>query len=383
MYRNNITYNFKCIRCGYKTEKFIYICPKCSFIPEIDYSTLKWRVHKDRGNIWRYSAMLPRVNNIISLGEGVTPLRKINNVYIKDETKNPTRSYIDRGSSVITSYFDIQKEIKLPFQQDFTISISSYLKQLNTNINVIADPISVDPIEILYLASLGVEIVFNEEPSSLNPSFNYENPLIIEGLKTISYELFEQSKKINIEGVVIPSESGILAYSIAKGYHELVMMEQIDEIPEIILAISSTHSVPDIIRYIKNTKISIYTVESKDILKSMTILARKGIYVKPVSASAYAVSNNLGANYIAIISGSSLRQMPKPSLNKLTELQKEIIEVISIEGELTAYQVWKRIKGYTLQGVYKALNKLVSLNKVTKEIKMIKNKKVSFYKLKD
>ena len=55
--------------------------------------------------MWRYRDVLPVVTDadIVTLGEGITPLlpsRTDRNVYLKDESKNPTRSFKSRGMAV-------------------------------------------------------------------------------------------------------------------------------------------------------------------------------------------------------------------------------------------------------------------------------------------
>ena len=56
--------------------------------------------------MWKYKAFLPvdETDKIVSAGEGSTPLRKLNsfhgNVWVKDETKNPTGTFKDRGASL-------------------------------------------------------------------------------------------------------------------------------------------------------------------------------------------------------------------------------------------------------------------------------------------
>ncbi|GIS71295.1 MAG: hypothetical protein CM1200mP10_08720 [Candidatus Neomarinimicrobiota bacterium] len=61
------------------------------------------RIETEEENLWRYASVLP--SNItkkkISLGEGWTPLLPIgNNVYVKNETVNPTGSFKDRGMAM-------------------------------------------------------------------------------------------------------------------------------------------------------------------------------------------------------------------------------------------------------------------------------------------
>ena len=61
-------------------------------------------------SLWRYGAVLPEIKekNTMTLGEGFTSLVSIENewnvsLYIKDETKNPTGSFKDRGMALAIS----------------------------------------------------------------------------------------------------------------------------------------------------------------------------------------------------------------------------------------------------------------------------------------
>lgn len=64
--------------------------------------------------VWRFRMFLPDVpsGRVVTLGEGGTPLLPakrlgadlgLENLMIKDETMNPTGSFIDRGSTVLVS----------------------------------------------------------------------------------------------------------------------------------------------------------------------------------------------------------------------------------------------------------------------------------------
>ena len=61
---------------------------------------------KPTPSMWKYRAFLPvdEKDKIVSAGEGATPLRKLSslegNVWAKDETKNPTGTFKDRGASL-------------------------------------------------------------------------------------------------------------------------------------------------------------------------------------------------------------------------------------------------------------------------------------------
>jgi threonine synthase len=60
-------------------------------------------------SMWKYKAFLPvdEKDKIVTAGEGDTPLRKLSsfrgNVWVKDETKNPTGTFKDRGASLAVS----------------------------------------------------------------------------------------------------------------------------------------------------------------------------------------------------------------------------------------------------------------------------------------
>jgi threonine synthase len=61
-----------------------------------------------RPDMWRYAAVLPvdSAGAIVTLGEGITPLlpsARHANVFIKDESKNPTRSFKSRGMAAAVS----------------------------------------------------------------------------------------------------------------------------------------------------------------------------------------------------------------------------------------------------------------------------------------
>src|SRR5207245_1808291 len=61
-------------------------------------------------SLWRYAPLLPAVRDErVDLGDGFTPLRRaarlgaelgLPNLYVKDETRNPTHSFKDRVVSV-------------------------------------------------------------------------------------------------------------------------------------------------------------------------------------------------------------------------------------------------------------------------------------------
>jgi threonine synthase len=113
----------ECLRCGERIPiaRLVAVCPKCQHdMLEVryDYAALTEQLPgllRERPfNMWRYRELLPLRNtaNIVSMGEGGTPLIQANNmatmlghdnIYIKDERQGPTGSFKDRQASLAIS----------------------------------------------------------------------------------------------------------------------------------------------------------------------------------------------------------------------------------------------------------------------------------------
>src|ERR1039458_6075391 len=98
----------QCFGCGAKFPVYPLRnnCEKCGGILEYKANLIEKKPVKFSGALrfWRYKQLLPPVHNMVSLGEGGTPLHKadrlaktmgLTNLYLKDETRNPTNSYRD------------------------------------------------------------------------------------------------------------------------------------------------------------------------------------------------------------------------------------------------------------------------------------------------
>ena len=114
---------YKCSICGteYQPDEVTYICPKDNGILDVvlDYPTLKTKktdelILKDEPSLWRYFPMIP-VKEMIGEGTtlrsaGWTPVFSppqikdklgLKNLWIKDESSNPTASFKDRASAIL------------------------------------------------------------------------------------------------------------------------------------------------------------------------------------------------------------------------------------------------------------------------------------------
>src|SRR6185436_5219779 len=118
----NVTH-LECAACGLEHEarRLLNLCRNCGkpLLVRYDLNRSKASLTKEslagrRADLWRYREVLPveQDDNIISLGEGWTPLLRaerlgetvgIRELYIKDESQNPTQSFKARGMAAAVS----------------------------------------------------------------------------------------------------------------------------------------------------------------------------------------------------------------------------------------------------------------------------------------
>src|SRR5216684_3572345 len=113
----------KCRECGTEYElQATHVCEMCFGPLDVVYdeAALKKVVTRERieqgpASMWRYRDLLPIEDStpVVTLGEGFTPLVKaerlgeelgLRNLYLKDDSMNPTNSFKDRVVSVAISW---------------------------------------------------------------------------------------------------------------------------------------------------------------------------------------------------------------------------------------------------------------------------------------
>ena len=118
----NVTH-LECAACHLEHEarRLLNLCRACGkpLLVRYDLETAARTLTKEslagrRADLWRYREVLPveHEEHVISLGEGWTPLLRaerlgnqlgIDQLYIKDESQNPTQSFKARGMSAAVS----------------------------------------------------------------------------------------------------------------------------------------------------------------------------------------------------------------------------------------------------------------------------------------
>ncbi len=269
----------RCLRCRaeYPIGPLFKGCPSClseglptnlSVVYDLEVVKRRFDPRKPgRGGagIWRYAELLPaRLENAVSLGEGMTPLLHapalgralgLERLYLKDESRNPTGSFKDRlaasalsmarqvdagvvtGSSsgnagAATAAYSARAGLACVIftTHQFPVAMRTQMAVYGTKI--IATPTIYDRWRL-------VEACVDEYGWFPVTVFVY--PLVgsncygIEGYKTIAYELIEQLGQVP-DKVVMPVGAGDAFSGTWKGFREYQEMGFTDEVPVMVAA---------------------------------------------------------------------------------------------------------------------------------------------------
>ena len=214
--------------------------------------------------LWRYREVLPVADetNIVSLGEGMTPLFKTDrlaatlpiklDLYIKDEGQNPTQSFKARG---MTAAISMAKELgvtklAVPSAGNAAGALAAYaaLAGMEANIFMPADTPRANIVECQQtganvtlvdglITDCGAIIAARKEEMGWFDVSTLKEPYRAEGKKTMGYELFEQlspiqnpkSKIQNLPDVILyPTGGGTGLIGMWKAFDEMEQMGWID-----------------------------------------------------------------------------------------------------------------------------------------------------------
>lgn len=215
-------------------------------------------------SIWDFAEFFPPVSkeSIVSMGEGWTPYVEtprlatklgLKSLRCKVEGCNPTGSFKDRAASIGIS---LAKEwgnrgIFTASDGNAGASVSAYSARANIACLVLVDetvPFSklgqimmyspkVLRYSRLYESSSNLESAFSELHGALSGWRNMfvwapYNPLIVDGLKTMAYEIALSGDLPDF--VFVPTAGGDLLSGLRKGFEELRKMGEIDRIPRLV-----------------------------------------------------------------------------------------------------------------------------------------------------
>jgi len=360
-----------CLVCGARNPGIHPRCPTCGGPAILDVPDPKWDLMRDVPSMWRYAGMLPGFARTVSLGEGLTPVRRVGGAFVKLEGRNPTGSYADRASSVIASYVASGNpgvgRVAVEYSEDFTYSMAMYMRGIADVDVAIPDPSRIDPSEIVALVGLGARMRFGRVGDGLM----YASSLAVEGLKTIALEIVERHPRI--ERIVVPAETGLLALSIWKGLRDAADAG-IDVAPEVDAAVLEGSQAPELFNSAGDVRV--HTVGLEESIEGLVRLAGSGIRAKMLSAAAFALADELGGG-LAIVTVAQRRQAARRT--RESGLMDDVEAAVARLGEASAYDVWGRLRGYSLRGVYKAIAALEVDGRLCARYRIRGGRKVRMY----
>jgi threonine synthase len=236
-------------------------CEDCFGPLEVDYdyeaaatAFTRERIAAGTPDVWRYSALLPvSAEGAVSLGAGFTPLvradrlaekLRLGELWIKDDTRNPTGSFKDRVVSVA-----LTKARELGFK----VAACASTGNLAGSVAAHAARAGMEAVVLvpsgLEAAKLAMTAVFGANLLAVDGTYDDANRLCVElagehddwafvnvnlrsyyseGSKTLAFEVAEQLGWQLPDHVIVPVASGSQLTKIDKGFRELVRLGLVD-----------------------------------------------------------------------------------------------------------------------------------------------------------
>ncbi len=352
---------FECTQCGKHYDpngQVLYLCPACSrdntpgkpsrgVLKTIyDYPHLRKKI-SGYGDLKRdgFIGLLPirDTASLPSLRIGNTPLYAYDRLdgkkltyclYIKDDSQNPTFSYKDRASALVSAF---AKESGIDTivtastgnagsslagicaaQQQNAMVLVPHTAPRAKIVQIMMYGAHIIPVRGTYDQAYDLSIQLTETYGWYNRNTGY-NPLTIEGKKTAAFELFEQMADRPIGRIFVPVGDGVIISGVYKGFEDLLALGIIENIP-VIVAVQSEKSDNlvrnmDVNAFVPHASTTIadsisvdvprnflmakdmllkhhgewITVSDSDILSAAAIQSRNtGIFPEPAAAAAFA-----------------------------------------------------------------------------------------------
>ena len=238
-----------------------HVCEFCFGPLEVAYDREAQRravtrrsISEGRPDMYRYSDLLPvDGREPVSLGAGMTPLVRadrlatalgLKELWVKDDTRNPTGSFKDRVVSVA-----LTKARELGFSVAACASTGNLANAVAAHAaragmeSVVFVPHDLETVKVLTTAVFGGHLVSVDgnyddvnrlcaELASELPEWAFVNvnvrPYYSEGSKTLAFEVTEQLGWRLPDHVVVPIASGSQLTKIYKGFGELVELGLVD-----------------------------------------------------------------------------------------------------------------------------------------------------------
>ena len=292
----------QCRECKKEYEPtFKYICDECFGPLDVHYNlpTLSKDSFTNREQTyWRYFELLPinDKSNIVNINAGMTPLVRaeklgkeigLNNLYIKNDSVNPTFSFKDRPAGVAISK---AKEFGLDSvgcasTGNLASATAAHAAKANLSCYIFA-PSDIEHAKIAQALSYGAQYI------AVNGTYDDANRIAaqvgdskgigivninmrsyyVEGSKTLAYEVAEQLNWQVPDQLVVPTGSGAMLNAICKGFEELETASLINGVSKMHMNCAQALGCAPIVNAFNNNTTNVVPVENPDtVAKSLAI----------------------------------------------------------------------------------------------------------------
>jgi threonine synthase len=238
-----------CSRCDWRSPiaALVNLCPSCSAPVLVHYNFSSPPELLRRSDMWRYLDVLPAdsIEEVVTLGEGLTPLlpsRVHPNVFLKDESKNPTRSFKSRGmAAAVTMAKKLgAKSLAAPTAGNAGAALSAYGARAGLPVFVampqdtpesIVDECRDYGAQVELVAGVITDAAkrvqrFIADHGGFDLS-TLKEPYRVEGKKTMGYELFEDLGRLP-DVILYPTGGGTGLIGMWKAFAEMQRLGWID-----------------------------------------------------------------------------------------------------------------------------------------------------------
>jgi len=294
----------RCRECGREYAAApIFTCEWCFGPLEVayDYDAIAASVSREKIaagplSLWRYADLLPvRGDTAVDLGTGFTPLVRadrlsaelgLGEVWVKNDTRNPTNSFKDRVVSVALS-----KALEFGFKVAACASTGNLANSVAAHAaraglrSYVFIPADLEQGKVVTTAVYGGNVVaingnyddVNRLCAELAGIYEWAfvnvnmRPYYAEGSKTLAFETAEQLGWSVPDHVVVPVASGSLLTKIRKGFEELYKVGLLDDAPNVRVSGAQAQGCSPVATAFIDNEDTIRPVKPSTIAKSLAI----------------------------------------------------------------------------------------------------------------
>jgi threonine synthase len=349
-------HHLQCVLCGtgYDPVNIAYTCPACGPLGVLevhyDYEQIAPRISRhllaeERDpTMWRYRALLPISYSLVDkppLAIGGTPLYRverlraylsISELWLKDDTRNPSASLKDRASLIAIMLAE-GRTVACASTGNAASSLAVQAASVGLPCYIFV-PHNAPRAKIVQLLMCGATVFAVQgsyddafdmciEACSTFGWYNRNtgyNPYLVEGKKSVGLEIAEQMGWQVPDSILVPTGDGCIISGVYRGFEDLYRLGMIERIPRLIAVQAEgspaivralegdgivrpfpAHTIADgisvglprngamAVRMIRASGGSGVTVSDEEILAAEKALARlTGVFAEPSGAASYA-----------------------------------------------------------------------------------------------